>query len=225
MKCTFKLNGVSVVKDIPTRWEEVSWSQFIAISKAGDDRGKVLSILSGIDYDTLKTAQISNFTALMQLISWVWATKLDPLLPSKITILGTNHEYPVANNLELTEYDRYMDLDRIVRSMTDENVLDHFPLICATYAVNPYKWEDAEALAKEFHNAPCTEVMAIGNFTQVNILGLRNIIPTIALRGDTRLNRWRRAMRHWAEYLAVTLRYYSLRKTLPTSVKKFIDGR
>lgn len=223
IKAEFTLNGVKVSKQIPMAWDELPFGKFVALSEAGTDRSKVLAILSDIDHETIKTAQISNFNALMQLVSWVFIEFPQLLLPSKLTMLN-GHTYWLPKDLEITTYDRYTDLDNLVR--TEDNIVSKYPLIAATYIVNPYHYKDAEALAEQISlYGPCTEVMAIGNFTVANILGLRNTMRQIVPKPDTPLNRLKQALRNFLKRLVVTAHYYSLRRRLPSSVRRYSLGR
>ena len=227
MTVQFTLNGVKVTKNLATRWEEVSFRQFLDLAKAGEDKTKVISILTGIDYETLLKAKVGNLQTLLAITSFIWTEPIDYILPKKLTVLGTNHEYDIDGNLELNSLERYSDLDNILKSFGDDSHknLEKYPLICATYSVSPYEYTDAENLANEFFNSPCTEVMAVGNFTLVSIRGLKNIIPTIVPREDTRQNRLRRVLRGWARFLGYSAHYYLWRKTLPLPVRRFLNGR
>jgi len=227
MVVEFKLNGVKVTKDLATRWDEVSFRQFLDMAKAGEDKTRVVSILTGIEYETLLKAKIGNLETLLAITSFVWTEPIDYILPKSLTILGSLAKYKIDDNLELNSLERYSDLDNVLKSFGDDSHknLEKYPLICATYAVSPYDYKDAENLANEFFNSPCTEVMAVGNFTLVSIRGLKNIIPTIVPLEDTRLNRLRLALRNWGRYLGYMAHYYLWRKTLPLPVRRYFRGR
>jgi hypothetical protein len=221
MKATFKLNGVKVVKELPTRWAETSFRDFKKLTKCGTDRAKILAALTGLEEETLRGSDIANLETLIRIISYVTNEPFDYTLPKVI------QGYPIADNLEVTSLDRYNDLEDIIKSFGDDNYenISKYPLICAIYAVNPYNYKTAESLSEHFLNAPCTEVMAVGNFTLVNISGLRNIMPQIVQLEGSPLSRLRRAMRNYLKYLVYTVRYYSWRKALPDPVKRYINGQ
>ena len=225
MKVTFKLNGVKVEKDLPTCWAETTFDQFMKLTKCGVDKAKILSVITGLDEETIRKAQIANLDALLRVISYVTNEPFDYTLPKVLHVPGG--EYQIADNLELTSLERYNDLEDIIKTFGDDNHenISKYPLICAIYAVNPYDYKTAENLSKEFLNAPCTEVMAVGNFTLVNISGLRNIMPQIVQMEASPLNRWKRGMKNFLKSLVYMARYYSWKRTLPSPVRKYIDGQ
>lgn len=225
MKVTFKLNGVKVEKNLPTCWAETTFAQFMKLTKCGVDKAKILSVLTEIDEETLKKGQIANLETLLRLVSYVTNEAFDYTIPKVLHL--PDGGYQIAENLELTSLERYNDLEDIIKTFGDDNYenISKYPLICAIYAVNPYDYKTAENLSKEFLNAPCTEVMAVGNFTLVNISGLRNIMPQIVQLEGSPLSRWRRGMRNFLKSLGYMARYYSWKRTLPSPVRKYIDGQ
>lgn len=228
MRTAFTLNGVNLTKDVPHQWDLVSFGQYLDLLDCKTRRER-LSVLTGIDKETLK-GKIVGLENLLLLTAFAEEPeKMEYFMPKKIHILGTNHEYPIAENLELEQVDRYSDLEGIVKEFKD--VKEHtranaekLALICATYAVNPYDYKTAENLAKEFFNAPCTEVVAVGNFTVVNILRLKRIIPRMLPLADTHLNRLKLALRNWARHSVSTLRFYLWKRRLPISVRRYLNG-
>jgi hypothetical protein len=226
LKATFTLNGVRVEKNLTTSWEETTFATFLALYECGNDRVKILSVLTGIDEETLRKSEIGNLEPLLRLISYVTNQPFEYEIPEAIHV--GDHSYPIAKNLEITSLDRYNDLEDIIKTfatLDTKGVVSKYPLICAIYAVNPYDYKDAENLSKEFFNAPCTEVMAVGNFTQVNISGLKNIIPQTAHKGGLLPNKSRRGLKSYIKSLVYMARYYSWKRTLPSPVRRYIDGQ
>lgn len=219
---TLTLNGVKINKHIPTGWEYVTYGQMLEVTQAGSDWNKVVSIFTGIDADTLKSSEIKGVHLILELLKFISAPKIEYYLPK--TILG----YEVKDNLEVENVARYQDLENILRGFSETDQLANlrlYPLIVATYVVKPYDYKDAESLAPAFLDAPAMEVLAIGNFMQMNMRGLKYLIPLLFPRVDTHLNRLLRVMKGFLSRLAFMARYYSWRKTLPTSVQNYLNGR
>ncbi len=217
---TLQLNGVKLSKNIPTGWEHVTFKQFIELSKAGADWNKIVSVFTRIAPETLAKAEIKGAQTLIQLLGFVFRPLPDYGIPK--IVLG--HQMP--DNLELNSVARYQDLEAILKTFGDDNLanVEKYPLITATYAVNPYDFQEAEKLAPAFLDAPALEVLAVGNFTLVNITALRSNMPINYLREASLLSRLRQAMKNFTNRLVLTLRYYSWKASLPTSVRRYLNG-
>jgi len=92
MKYEISLKNVKVSKDIPMRWEEVSFRQFLELSKAGNDFAKIISVFTDIEPETLRKAEIKNLDQLLTAITFI-NTKPEPVIPKEI--MG----YPVPKDL------------------------------------------------------------------------------------------------------------------------------
>lgn len=217
---TLEMNGVKINKSIPTGWEYVTFGQFIEVSKAGDDWNKIISVFTGIEADTLAKAEIKGAQTLIQLLGFVFRPLPSYGIPK--TVLG----YQMPDNLELNSTARYQDLEGILKTFQEDNIsnIEKYPLIVATYAVRPYDYQEAEKLAPAFLDAPALEVLAVGNFTLVNITALRSNMPINYLREDSPLSKLRLGMRNFTRRLDSTLHYYSWKRKLPTSVRSYLNG-
>ena len=87
MKATFKLNGVTVVKSLPTCWAETTFSQFLKLTKCGVDKAKILSALTDIDEETLRKGQIANLETSQ--IKALTAAQLGAMSTSQIAAIET----------------------------------------------------------------------------------------------------------------------------------------
>lgn len=207
MKIQIELNKVKVEKNIPTSWKEVTFGQFLKIADAKDDHAKLISIFTDIPEETLKKAKISNLESLIALMSFM-RTPMSLDLPD--SVMG----YKIPKSLELESIGQYQDLKLELADITAENGFHKYPLFCAIYATNPYDYQKAEELASTFLNAPCEEVVAVGNFTLLKLTGL---MTNTALRLPTRstpLKKLKLALTGWLRNLVFTLHYYTLKKRL-----------
>ena len=220
MKATFKLNGVKVEKTLPVCWEEVTFRQMLAHIKA-KDAADVLSVFTGIDAETLRSAKIQNLPTLLSCLSFLSTQKMDYVLPKEI--LG----HKIKDNIEIEEIQRYADLEGIIKTFKDGDPknLESYPLMVATYVVNPYNFKDAENMASTFLDAPALEVLAVGNFMLVNIRVLSVITPIIVRLGALPQNNWRRGLRNYIARSVFSLSLYFLKRKLPSPVKRYLNGR
>lgn len=216
MKTELTLNGIKVVKDIPETWDKVPFKQFKKLAECGTDRVKKLSLFTDIDEVTLRKAEIKNLDTLMEVLRF---TEKETKYELPLEVLG--HKIP--HNLEVENIARYADLQKIIDE-NKENILDFYPLIVATYVVNPYDYKEAEKLASKFEYAPCWEVMAIGNFTLAKLLASRASMLKLSPPEATRLRRLRRDIRNWLLRLVFTIHYFSWKKSLPSPERNFLSG-
>ena len=215
MKITIELNGIKVEKDIPITWKEVTFKQFLGLVECGDDTGKIISLFTGIDEETLKKAKIYNLSSIISLLGFL-KTEMDLTLPEKV--LG----YSIPKNLEFESIGQFQDLKLEAMTMEkDLKAFEKYPLFVAIYAVNPYDFKKAEELAKEFENAPSEEVMAVGNFTLLKLAeSIANIPPKSPPR-NTRMRKFRQVLTAWLRNLIFTRRYYTLKRKLRLTEKNF----
>jgi hypothetical protein len=170
-------NNQKQEKPIPVSWDQVTFGQFLKLGECGSDRIKVLSLFTGIDYETLKKSKIIGLDRALAALLFLEKAP-EPRVPKEI--LG----YPVPENLEFEQVQMYLDLKTYLeesKGKTPEEQLAQYTLYCAVYAVphwkqGQYSWEFTEKLAPLFLNAPCTEVMGIGNFTLAKLIGLKHDI-------------------------------------------------
>lgn len=216
------LNGLKVTKDIPESWDKVTFGQCLELIKAGPEaKIKALSIFTGIEMELLNKAKIHNLYPVLEILSFL-DKEMEYSIPNEV--MG----YKIPKDLESESIAQYADIQELVKKFKeDDNVgnLSYYPLIVATYCVNPYDFKKAEELAETFLNAPCMEVMAVGNFTLARLLASKLNMAIPSLRGATRLNRLKLAMINWLYRLASTIRFYSWKKALPSPVRNYLNGR
>ena len=215
------LNGTKITRDIPESWDKVTFRQCLDLIKCKEDITKIVSVLTGIDEATLKSAQIHNLSALLAAIQFL-QRDMTYVMPDKIA------GYVLPKDLEGESIAQYSDIQEIVKNFDAEDNLknvEKYPLIVATYCVTPYDFKKAEIIAGELFNAPCTEVMAVGNFTLARLLASKLNIPNPFPLVGTRPSRLRRAMIAFRNRLDFTIRYFSWRRALPLPVKNYLSGR
>lgn len=219
MKFDIILNGVKVSKDIPTGWDQVSFRRFLKIT--GKDFNGIISTLTDVPEETLKQAKIKNFDVLLSCLAFM-NKPVDQLMPS--TICGL----PVPRSLEDEAAGRYGYLQDITQKFVkDDNIgnLSYYPAIVAIFVTkSPYKEKEADALAEQIWDAPCGEVLAIGNFTLMRLHASKSGMLNSSHLEGTLKNRFRRATINWLTRLAFSIRYGTWKRSLPSSVRNSLNG-
>jgi len=221
MKITMTLNGAKIQKEIPISWKEVTFSQFIDISECGNDLAKVLSVFTGIDEATLKKVNIVNLDTILEIISFIGRDELDTTIPK--SVMG----YAMPERLETQTIGQFEDMKIEAGKIKDasKESLKSYAMICAIHATNPYDYSEAESKLETFMNAPCEEVLAIGNFTLVRLAELMNPTLRTARASTSRMQKWRLVMRGWLRNLVFTARYYSWKRKLRLTERSYYNGR
>lgn len=208
IKTTITLNNVKVVKDIPTRWAEVTFSKFLQLSKQGDDYLKVISLFTGVPEDTLIKAKISNLDDVLVHLTFLKSDPVTEILSPPTKVLG----YDIPKDLGFKTIGQLKDIQRIWEQGIEDKItpleqLERFPLYLATYALTEYDYRDAEALAPVFLEAPCPEVLYVGNFTLTKLVVLKTSTKSDSPRRKARLKKWKLAFRGWLSRMAFMVRF------------------
>ncbi len=206
--------------DIPSSWHEISFERFIKIIDCGSDIIKLVAMFTELDEQTIKSSEIHNLNAVIACLSFLNSTP-QYKLPSSIS------GYNIADNLDSKSIAQYADLQAIIKQFKQDDLKHNynlFPIIVATYAINPYDFNKAEQIKDEFLKAPCTEVLAVANFTLVKFNALNRGMGKICPQGVTRLSKLKLAMSDWLINLTSTIRYYTWKRSLPSSERNFLNG-
>lgn len=205
-KFTLELNGVRVEKTIPTDWDDVSFGEFVALN--GAKRLDALAAFTGISKDLLHQAKVKNMDRLINLISFL--DKEVPLWKLPKTIC----DYPIRQDLGFEPFGRYTDIkDEVDKGKTGMDLIKQYPLLCAIYChPGKYDFKEAEKNTKGFYNAPCTEVLALGNFLLLKLTGLNRPTGRTSLFLRILPKKARLAFLLWRTRLVSTVRFFIWKK-------------
>jgi hypothetical protein len=213
MKITITLNGVRLVKDIPASWKETTFRQLVEVSKLGSSLLKILSYFTGIEERLLEKAMITNLEGIIPVLNYL-NTMPELTVPSKIL------NYDIPKDLGLKTIGQLQDVKNTLTEAT-ENSIEHFPLLCAIYACpGEYDWQRAEAMKDEFFNAPALEVLAVGHFTMLKLVGLTTNKRIISHLKITRLKKFKLVTKGLLLRLGFILRYSLWKKRQAISAEK-----
>lgn len=194
MTVTIVINGKAVKKELPTSWDQVTFRQFMSLEKCGNDKIKVIALLIDIDYETLVKAKILNLDSLIAVLGFL-RRPAQPIIPTSIC------GYSVPKDLAFEEVKQYIDIKACIDEVSESDAvkqLERYPLYCAIYACSHrygrYEFEYAEKLSDIFFNAPCTEVLGIGNFTLRRFTALSQNINPSSLNRVTPMKKFKLAL-------------------------------
>lgn len=203
MKITATLNGVKIRKNIPAHWGDVTFKQFYDL--IGKDEIDILSYFLEIDKEPLRKAKISNLDAALHCLSFMQRIPEDTIPP---TILG----YDAPKDLQFETIGQYEDVKAELAKLKDPTEVDLiglYPLFVGTYTMKPYDALKVDEFSKQFWQAPCGEVLAIGNFTLLRLRGLKSPSRITRLLAGIRRTKLARVIQNWLRNLAFTVRYSS----------------
>jgi hypothetical protein len=134
--------------------------------------------------------------------------------------------YKIPKNLELETIGQFEDLKLQAKSIKDNSKesLAAYTRMCAIYCVNPYDWSEAEKLAPYFMDAPCGEVLAVGNFTLMKLMPLSESGLKRLLKPNSIPKKLKLAMIVWINRLAFTVRFYLWKRKLRLTEKSSLHG-
>jgi hypothetical protein len=214
IKIKITISSLTYEKDIPTSWDEVTYRQFLEMYDCGEDYAKLISLFTGIEVEKLRKAKIFNFDKVLEILQFL-STKPADAVPPKIL------KYTIPKNLEFETIGQFEDLKKEIensKSLSPFEQMQRYPLYCATYACSQefgeYDWRHAERIAPYFLNAPALEVLAVGNFTLVKLIGLKFSIKTDFQRPLTPLQRWTLVFRLWVKRMVSSVHWFIWKRKL-----------
>lgn len=202
----FNLNGVKVKHDVPTGWEQVKFKDFVALD---GNPTKALSVFTGIEEKILRKANITGLEKLITILSFLQNDI--PVMKFPKTILS----YRVPYDLGFESWGQYMDLkEELDKGLSGMDLVKQYPSFCAIYTMHGYDKDSLESRIEEFNNAPCTEVLAVGNFTLMKLGALMMGTTNSSLQEGTPMRRYRLALKAWWTNTVFMVRFYILKKRL-----------
>lgn len=213
---------------IPTRWEEVTFRQLLAINEANDDWLKIFGVFLDEPAESIGNARVENggLDELLICLSFLTSTEIPKVLPT--TILG----YALPKDLGFETIGQYQYIrDDVAQtaSMTPIEQMRRYALYCAVYAQpsennGEFDYEKAEALAEKFLDAPAMEVLAVGSFTVLKLIGLSKPISDVSRRRITLLKKWKLDFRAWLVYTVSTARLWLWKRRLESQRRNSTPG-
>jgi hypothetical protein len=216
MKITIKVDELRYDREIPTRWEEVTWEQFLKMSDCTTETETFAAIL-GLDMDTMNRAKIKNAGQVLSILAFLKNTKPELThVPAKI--LG----YTIPKDLETESIELYENIKSEMRDAEDKKdgkaAIRKYPLYVAMLTCEQvygeYSHSKAVQFSEVFMKAPALEVLAVGNFTILKLTALNQGINLSARKAPSRLRNLKLAFKALIKNMAFTLRFSILKRKL-----------
>ena len=177
----FKINGKST--PIPTSWNDVTFKQYLEIFNIKDDVLQLVSILSGVDYEIIKNAEIIGVEKLLEAISFAnqqitFPDYVDHCGPYKIAA-NSKGQF----NIQYESLGQFEDARKIMNGLNG-NIKAHTEAYGKYVAIYIQKIKDksydpqkVEEVEKELQNYPAYQVITLGSFFFVKLRILFGGIP------------------------------------------------
>lgn len=169
----FKINDQSI--NVPTCWEDLTFSQYMRVLSLKDDTVELISIFTGLDQEYLRSARILGLKELLEVTKFL-KTHIDvsKLLPPD-TILGVK----LPATVQLESLGQFEDMRKIMVSGHGADLsqfLENYARYVAIYVQKErdgsYNYKKAQDLIPEIMQAPALEVIGAGSFFYVMLLSL-----------------------------------------------------
>jgi hypothetical protein len=179
----FKLNGKKI--QVASCWEDLTFNQYCEIFKIGGDLLKLVSLVSGTDYEILKKAKIEGVEALVAALAFI----KKPAVWTNPTLKCGPYTLPVNKNgtynIQYESLGQFEDMRALMNRIRKESVLkdmqDITPDIVAIYLQKirdgEYSPDKAQAMIEEIKTYPAQEVVTLGSFFIVKLSNLLTGTP------------------------------------------------
>lgn len=211
---TIKLNG----KDgIPVNWDGVTFGQFLKL-KDCKDHADILALFLKMDAKTLRTAQIKNLPDVIQALKFM-DRPMPFILPRSI------NGYLIPKDLNFETIGQFEDLKELAKKVGEkgENIAVYADMV-TVYAMPDYNranQEQRDEFTKQILNSPCTEVMAVGNFTLAKLIELSLPGSKTFRKVNILMHRFKLVLKSCRANLAFWARYFLWKKKLRTKGMSF----
>lgn len=216
MKITIKVDDLKFEREIPTRWEEVTWEQFLKMSDCTTETETFAAIL-GLDPEMMGRAKIKNAGQVLAILAFLKNSKPELThVPTKI--LG----YTIPADMETQTIQIYEHIKAEMREVEEKKdpkgAIRKYPLYIAMFVCEQvyghYSYDKSVKLSEVFMKAPALEVLATGNFTILKLIGLNQGTNLSARKRPSRLRNLKLAFKALIKNMAFTLRFSILKKKL-----------
>lgn len=165
----FKLNGKSI--NIPSCWEDVTFSQYIRMLTIKDDTIELISLFTGIEYATLKSAIIFGLDDILKAVSFI---NKPPQFPGSVSECGP-YKIPVnskgAFNIQHESLGQFEDMRSVMKQVKEGDIISHTKAYGKYVAIYLQKIRDGEYnplavpdMEAGVDNMPAYQVITLGGF-------------------------------------------------------------
>lgn len=174
----FTLNKKQI--EVTDSWEALTFAQYLRILKMGNDIVETISILTGLEYDYLKKANIKGIDKLLYCAQFL---NKPPQFPDKPTHIGP-YKLPLNSagvfDIQFESLAQFEDMRQIMGKL-EEGVYPHteaYAKYCALYVQKirdkEYSGQKALEMVSEIMTYPASHIITAGGFFFVKLSILLN---------------------------------------------------
>lgn len=181
IKNVFKLNGKPI--NVYTSWDDFTFEQYERIlDLKDDDVPEVVSILTGVDRETLEKAEIKGLENLLGAANFLKTVPTWPLVTDKIG----PYTIPANKNgkfeIQFESLGQFEDMRKAMAKCTAiVDLTKTYPLFVAIYlqklSDGIYSYSKAVDMVPSIRRMPAREVMALGSFFYARLRSLLTGTP------------------------------------------------
>lgn len=187
-----KLKGQTTLNGKPFKitksWDEVTFAQFLRILQLKDDNIELISILTGLEYDYLKKAEIKGFENILYIAQFINTPRKFDKNPTNIGPYKLPLNSKGVFDVQFESLAQFEDMRSVFNSLK-EGVIAHteaYATYCAIYAQKlrdgVYDGDKAMAMVPEIMTYPAKDIIPAGSFFFLKLkslsLGIRLNSPS-----------------------------------------------
>lgn len=177
----FKINGKKV--PMPSKWEELTFNQYLQILNIPDDLLKLVSILSGLNYENIKESTVLGLESVIQAISFL---NTPPQIEGYTPRVGP-YSLPATKDgkfdIQFESLAQFEDMRGIMKVLPFKDNKYDITALTKAYARfvaiylqkirdSKYDPEKAKAMVSEVEEMPALEVICAGSFFFLKLMSL-----------------------------------------------------
>lgn len=177
----FKINGKKV--PMPSKWEDLTFNQYLQILNGSDDLLKLVSILSGVDYEIVKQCTVIGLESVIQAISFLNTPADIPGYTPKVGPYSLPGTKDGKFDIQFESLAQFEDMRQIMKAVPRNE--SRFDIIALTKAYaqfvsiylqkirdGKYDPEKAKSMIAEVEEMPALEVICAGSFFFLKLMSL-----------------------------------------------------
>ena len=196
---------------MPTTWDDLQFGHYVDLIGANEDVITFVSIFTGIEYDTIKSAKVQG----VELLADVWGFLKEQPEFDKLPGHCGKYKLPLNGkgvyNIQYESLGQFEDMRQIIKTVKQEETINFTKAFGKYVAVYLQKIRDGEynpqqvpSMEDEVLKMPAMEVVAVGSFFYLSTLNLLHGTKKTSPNTSRRLNKWRQEWKPFKRNLGNT---------------------
>lgn len=158
-----------VRREIPTRWEDVTFAQYVELACYPKDWVSSVGLFLEMTPEDIRSSQFSEgMDIIVQALSFMTTHPQLDKFPTKLGKFKLKPEITTFPQLNAIMREQVIQLEGL-KENNPRKITEPLARIAAIYCQGisePFDEEKAEYLSKQFMDYPCTEILSVGEFYQ-----------------------------------------------------------